>query len=149
MSLDDLLSSDELLSVAENDQKVKANKTKDLVFGLLDISLIMFFFLPFFGQTVKGVIQEVSLLNLNNIEAYILILYLIVTLAIIVCGVITLILRDSEWRLWVNSKSKISIILSVLLILMFIMTRQPYAAGLTFLFLIIKSMMLIKWQCYG
>ena len=146
VSLDDLLSNDELLSVAENDQQVKSNKTKDLVFGLLDISLLLFFFLPFFGQTVNGMIQEVSLLNLSNIENYIKIPYCIGTFALVVCGMITLTLQTSEWRLWVNCKSKISLFLSVILILIFIMTRQPYAAGFTFLFLTIKSMMLIKWK---
>ena len=67
VTIDELLSTDEVLTIAEKDNKQKEKHLRCLVFGLLDISVIMFFFLPFFGQKANGVIQEVSLLSLNEI----------------------------------------------------------------------------------
>ena len=49
VTIDELLSSDELLTIAEEDTKEKESHSRDLLFGLLDMSFIMLFFLPFFG----------------------------------------------------------------------------------------------------
>ena len=70
VTIDELLSGDELLTIAEKDTEQKENHIRDLVFGLLDISVAVFFFLPLFGQKVNGIIQEVSLLSLTGIASY-------------------------------------------------------------------------------
>ena len=49
VSLDELLSSEEILTVAEEDNRQKIHNLQDVVFGLLDCSIVMFFILPFFG----------------------------------------------------------------------------------------------------
>ena len=48
VTVDELLSCDEILSLAQEDQKQKANRFRDLLFGLLDISTALLYFLPFF-----------------------------------------------------------------------------------------------------
>ncbi len=60
VSIDELLSGEEILKIADEDNKQKEKHTRDLVFGLLDCSLIMFLFLPFFGQKGDEIIKEVS-----------------------------------------------------------------------------------------
>ena len=93
VTIDELLSSDEVLSIAEEDNKQKEKYLRSLVFGLLDISVLMFFFLPFFGQKANGIVQEVSLLSLNGISSYLRIAYYTVVIAIIVYGILTLTLK--------------------------------------------------------
>ena len=63
VSIDELLSGDELLNLAEEDCKAKEENLRDRVFGLLDLSVILFFFLPIFAQKTDGNILEVSLLD--------------------------------------------------------------------------------------
>ena len=75
VSIDELLSGEELLSVAENENREKENHFRDLIFGLLDCSIAMFLFLPFFGQKIGGTIYEVSLLSLTEYEIYLKITY--------------------------------------------------------------------------
>ena len=145
VSLDDLLSSEEILDVAENEHKVKEQRIQDIVYGVLDCSLIMFMILPFFGQRVNGVIQEVSLLNLTEYEVYVKIPYLIGISIIVVFGVLTLVLQGNHNVFWFKNKSKISLGLSTVMAIFFIMSMQPYAAMFTFIFLMIKALMLIKW----
>ena len=94
ISIDDLLSGDELLTAAEEDNKQKEKQIRSLVFGLLDLSTAMFFFLPFFGQTVDGILQEVSLLALNEIALYLRTAYFVVVIGIILWGVLTLALQS-------------------------------------------------------
>ena len=60
ITIDELLSGEELLTIAEEDNKQKQKYFYDLIFGLLDCSVITFFFLPLFGQKVNGILQAVS-----------------------------------------------------------------------------------------
>ena len=145
VSLDELLSGDELLTIAAEDNKQKERHLRDLVFGLLDCSVAMFLFLPFFGQRVDGVIQEVSLLSLTAIEAYVKISYLVIVFGIVLWGILTLAFQNSKRTFWVRNKDKISLGLSLVAALFFIVSKQPYAAVFIFTLLVIKALMLIKW----
>ena len=50
VTIDELLSGDEILTIAEADKIQGREQFRDLVFGLLDVSAAMFLFLPFFRQ---------------------------------------------------------------------------------------------------
>ena len=146
VTIDELLSSDEVLSIAEEDNKQKDKQLKSLVFGLLDISVLMFFFLPFFGQKANGVIQEVSLLSLNEITTYLKTAYYAIVISIAVYGILTLTFQNCQKVFWTKNRDKISLILNVAAVLLFIISSQVYAGAFLFIFLVIKALMLIKWQ---
>ncbi len=146
VTIDELLSSNEVLSIAEEDNKQKEKHLKSIVFGLLDISVLMFFFLPFFGQKANEVVQEVSLLSLNGIATYLGIAYYTIVISIAVYGILTLTFQNCQKAFWVKNRDKISIILSVIAVLLFIISSQVYAGAFLFIFLAIKALMLIKWQ---
>lgn len=146
VTIDELLSGNELLSIAEEDTKQKEKHFFDLVSGLLDCSIAMFFFLPFFGQESDAVIQEVSLLSLTGITLYLRTTYFIVVIGIIVSGILTLALQNCHQTFWVKNKSKMSLALNAVGALLFIISSQPYAATFLFIFLMIKVLMLVKWQ---
>lgn len=144
VTIDELLSGDELLTIAEKDTEQKENHIRDLVFGLLDISVAVFFFLPLFGQKVNGIIQEVSLLSLTGIASYLRIAYFVVAIGIAVFGILTLALQKCQQLFWVRNKNRISLILNAVGVTLFIISTQPYAAILLFVFLVIKGLMFIK-----
>ena len=146
VTVDQLLSGEEVLTIAQEDQNQKTGHLRDLVFGLLDISVAMFFFLPFFGQNIGGSVQEVSLLALSEIAAYLKIGYFICVIATILVGVLTLALQNWQAPLWLRSKSILSLGLTAPGILLFILSRQPYAAAFSFLFFVIKGLLLLKKQ---
>ena len=146
VTIDELLSGDELLTIAEEDTKQTEQHFCDLVFGLLDCSIAMFFFLPFFGQKADAIIQEVSLLSLAEIAPYLRTAYFVVVIGIIVFGILTLALQNCSQAFWVKNKSKISLVFNAVGALLFIISSQPYAAAFLFVFLAIKVLMLIKWQ---
>ena len=146
VTIDELLSSDEVLSIAEEDNKQKEKHLRSLVFGLLDISVRMFFFLPFFGQKANGVIQEVSLLSLNEITTYLKTAYYAIVISIAVYGILTLTFQNCQKVFWTKNRDKMSLILNVAAVLLFIISSQVYAGAFLFIFLVIKALMLIKWQ---
>ena len=146
VTIDELLSGDELLIIAEEDTNQKRNHFRDLVFGLLDICIVMFFFIPFFGQAANENVQAVSLLSFIKISSYLRIIYFAIVIAIITMGILTIALQKCQNTFWIKNKSKISLILNIVGILIFIISTQPYAAAFMFVWLIIKALLLIKWQ---
>ena len=144
VSLDELLSGDEILAIAEKDHKEREYTVRDLVFGLLDCAMALLLFLPFFGQKATGAIQNVSLLGLTSVQPYLRAIYLIDVFAMIAMGVVTLALQNCRQLFWLRNKHIASMVLSVISVCLFIISQQPYAAVVTFAFLIIKAFILIK-----
>ena len=143
VTIDELLSGDEVLAIAEEDHKQKEMQSRDLVFGLLDCSCAIFFFLPFFGQRVDGIIQEVSLLSLTGVASYMRAAYFVVIATLILTGLLTFALQNSRWLFWIRNKSKVSVGFNAVGALLFILSLQPYAATLLFVFFLIKVFLLV------
>lgn len=146
VSLDELLSGEEILTIAENDHKQKENIIKDLIFGLLDCGMTLLLFLPFFGQKVDGIFREVPLISLSVIQPYLKISYFSFVFIITIFGVITLALQNCHQKFWIQNKSFFSLALSSVGVCLFIISKQPYSALFIFTFLIIKLLMLIKYR---
>jgi len=144
VSVDDLLSTDQLLTVAEEETKRKTAHLRDLVFGLLDMSMALFFFLPLFGETHGVILQEVSLLSLTAVAPYVRVAYLSVVVLLMLLGVLTLALQNANIPLWLKLKAPASLLLGGVGVLVFILGSQPYAAVYLFVLLIIKVLLLIK-----
>ena len=145
VTIDELLSGEELLTISQEDSKKKERHFRDLVFGLLDIGTAMLVFLPFFGQKADAMIQGVSLLFLTDTAPYLKACYYSVVIGIIILGLATLTLQNCERPFWLRAKSKLSLCLSIVGVLLFIVSRQPYAAIFLLIFMIIKVLMIIKW----
>ena len=75
VTIDQLLSSNQLLLVAENDTRQTKKCFFDLIFGLLDLSIALLFFLPFFAVKSSSSIENVSLISLYSVQPYIKIAY--------------------------------------------------------------------------
>lgn len=144
VSIDELLSGEEILAAADEDFKQRENRSRDIVFGLLDCSMIMFLFLPFFGEKGGEIIKEVSLLSLSGVSEYIKTVYFIIVFGIILTGILILAFQNSDWKFWVKHKNFVSLGFSAAGTICFMMTLQPYAAFFCFVFLAIKAIMLIK-----
>jgi len=144
MSVDELLSGEELINVAEKDSQSKIQHMRDLIFGLLDCALAMFLFLPFFGQREGGVIRQVSLFALTEVQWFIKAAYLTVVLLTIVLGITTLALQNYHGVIWEKRKGDVSVLLSMFGVFIFMASFQPYAAFFIFVFLIIKGIFFIK-----
>ena len=146
VTIDELLSGSELLTVAEEDNKRKENRLKDLLFGLLDISVALLFFLPFFALRIDGNIYEVSLLGLTKIENYLKTIYFLVVCLLIAWGILILALQGVSDKKWDKTKRIVSLTLSAVGVVVFIVSLQPYATVLLLMFLMVKALMLIKWK---
>lgn len=153
VSLDELLSGDALLNLAEKENRQKENDLRSLFFGLLDCSAVLYFFLPLFAER-KGTIRSVS----AGVAPYMLVLYRAVVLLLVLCGAMSTILNSKAFeglRLREQSgekesggflfreqnRERLSLILGAAATLLFTLGMQPYAAVLAFVFLCIKAIL--------
>lgn len=143
VSLDELLSTDEILTFAEENGKEKEKRIRDLVFGLLDVSMLMLLFLPLFAERSENAIIAASLLALNG-ALYLKITYFVLVIASAVTGIMTLALQNVSAPLWVKIKAPLSLAVSFAPALIFIVSSHPYAAVFAFSLLAIKALLLIK-----
>lgn len=139
VTVDELLSSHEVLSIAEEDQKEQESHFRDLVFGLLDCSMALFLFLPLFREEAGGIIRDVSLLLLTQIEPYLKAMYLVFVLGMVIFGILTLAMQNRQ-----GNKHLLSLVCNGAGLLLFIVGLHPYGAALLFAFLMMKVFLLIK-----
>lgn len=144
VTLDELLSADEAVSIAEEQNNETKTHFRDLVFGLLDICFALLLFLPLFATRDGLSIAESSLLNLGGVEPYLKITYFVLAFATVIFGVLTLVLQNCRACVWTRSKGYISLSLSASALLVLVLGLQPYAAVFTFAMLTIKVFVLLK-----
>lgn len=145
VTVDELISSDKALELGEADGKRQAAGIRHLLCALLDISAVLLLFLPLFAQRgAGGLVQSVSLLSLGGVRTYLKILYLAIVIGTTVWGVLMLALQNLQYGLWTKCKTKISFVLNGILVLVLVLSLQPYPAVFTLTLLAVKTAVMIK-----
>ena len=91
VSIDELLSGEKLLFIAEKENKTNIKNICELLFGAVDLFYILLIFLPLYPDTVNGFIYSVSLLNYTEISEFNKIIYFISFFVLIILGILKLI----------------------------------------------------------
>ena len=141
VTLDELLSGEELLHAAQEDLYQQKKDFRRWSFSLLDVSASLLLLLPLFGQTVNGQVQSVSLWQLTEITPYMQGIYLALTVMLSLWGLLTMLCRERLREEWSVSAS---FLLHSAAVLLFIAGSQPYAAALLFVLLVVKLLLLKK-----
>jgi len=144
VSIDELLSCDKLISLAEKENKTKINNICNILFATVDIFAFMLILLPLYPKPVNGYIYSVNLLSYEDITSFNYTLYWILILLLTLLGLIKMILSILK-----NEKGqKILIILSTLVsivtIIYFALRKEPYAVSFLFIFFLSKIIILLE-----
>lgn len=142
ITIDELLSNQEILTLAEKEKNLIVKKTNNLIYGVFDLISILFIFLPLYVKKTDNFIYSVSLFK-SDLSMKLKIIYLIILLVLTVIGITELILNFTNHD---DKKSinKLSLIIQVISILIFIITRQVYLTVIMFILLIMKVLILFK-----
>ena len=146
ITLDELLSTDEILTIAKEDNEKKEKKFRDLVYGLMDVCMSLLLFLPFFASRKDSEVLSSSLIALNGVQPYLKAAYFVAVISTVLVGIISLSLQNCQAKAYLKYKNTISLLLGVASVLLFVISSQPYAAIFSFAPLIIKAILLIKRQ---
>ena len=146
VTIDDLLSSEKLLSIAEKENKANLRNVCDLLVGILDVCTFILIVLPLYPNVVNGFIYSVNLFEYSQITLLNRMLYWIMYISLIVTGIIKLLFVKLETKRYNQIMTGVSMVLSILLVLFLAVTRQPYAVIVVFLLLLIKGVLLLKYS---
>lgn len=146
VTIDRLLSGEELIIAVETDNYEKKKLLCNQIFSFLDISVLLFLIMPFFRQQAGDTVQAVSALSITEISLYMKIRYFTVIILLAFWGAITFIAYKSGNVFFHKYGNRISYILNIIAVFIFIVGMQPYPAVFMFLFLRIKAIMLMKKQ---
>ena len=128
VTVDQLLSTDQVLTIAEEETKKTERGFRELVPGLLDLCAGLLLFLPFFAERGGEEIRAVSLLSLSAVSLYLRVLYGVLVSALVAVGLLTLALQGRDLKIWVRCRGWLSLGLSIAAGLLFVLSLQPYPA---------------------
>ena len=145
VTIDELLSSEKLLSIAEKENESNLRSICDLLFGILDICSFILIVLPIYPNVVDGFVYSVNLFAYTQTTSLNRILYWIMFVSLIVAGIIKLLLTKFRMEKCNKTLTGVSMVFSILIVLFLAMTRETYAIIVVFLLLVVKGVLFLKY----
>lgn len=146
VTIDDLLSSEKILIIAEKENRSNLQEMGNLLLGMADICSIFLFVLPIYPKKMEGFVYSVNLFSYTQTTGMNRWLYVILFSLLVAAGVIKLLLTRLGIDKWNWRMTVISMILSVLSVLFLAVTREAYALIIVFSLLIIKGVSIFSLQ---
>ena len=144
VSIDDLLSGEQLIFIAEKENKSNLNSVCDLLLGFLDVFSLMLIFLPLYPKPVNGYIYSVNLFRYVDSNTFIIRIYWALFISLTIIGIVKILMVYFKFEQGKKIITSLSTGLSIIAVLFLAMAREPYAITVTFLLLLIKGILLYK-----
>ena len=144
VTIDDLLSGDQLISIAEKENKTNIGSICDFLFGIIDLCTVLLILLPLYPNTLDRTVYPVNLFHYTETSVMNLIIYWIIFVSLIGLGMVKLVL--AKWKTEKNDKytTYLSLCINIFGVLYLALAREAYATILVFLLLLIKGMVFFK-----
>ena len=144
ITIDDLLSGEKLISIAEQENKSNIRTICDLMFGMADLLSFLLIVLPLYPKTVNGYIYSVNLFAYTETTAFNRWVYWILFLGLVLTGGVKILMTQSKVGGKQNIMTVCSMTLSVGAVLFLALAKEPYAVTVTFLLLVIKGALFFR-----
>ena len=146
VSIDELLSGEKLISIAEKENKSNIRNICDWLFGMVDVCSFLLIVLPLYPNAVEGVVYSVNLISYTQITTFKYWTYWSLFVALLMIGIMKIVFIKMEIEKGHRITMGISMMLSILSVLFLAMSREAYAITVTFILLVIKGMLLFKYS---
>ena len=144
VSIDELLSGEKLLSIAEKENKSNIKNMCDLLFGIVDLFSLILIILPLYPNTIGDFVYSVNLLNYAQTSQFNKTICWVGFISLVLLGFVKIILTRNKLEKGNKILAELSIVISILMVLFLAVTREVYAVVVAFLLLMIKGIILIK-----
>lgn len=143
VSIDDLLSGDVLISIAEKENKANITKLCNLLFAIVDIFSFMLIILPLYPKEIDGYVYSVSLLSYSDISVAHLSLYWVLFVSAIIMGIVKFILTQLNVKKGQALVTTCSFIISILTVLVLGLSSEAYAIAMAFVLVVLKGLLML------
>lgn len=144
VSIDDLLSADKALSLAEQENKASQRSFCDLLLGISDLCAILLILLPLYPRVEGKTVYAVDFLTYARTAAFSGRIFAFLFAGLILMGAVKIGSVCGKTETAQPLLTGISLCISIAAVLLLAVTRNAYATSLTFLLLVIKGTLLLK-----
>ena len=139
ITLDDLIKTDEILIVAQNEKAQNLNRFALYVDGVFNISTVLSLLLPLYKTKLNNIFYSVPLYQFGG---WLKCIFWLFPITMMLCGIIQLLISKSDCEKAKSIITILGIMVNVCAIILLILGNQPYPSILFFIFLLIKSAVL-------
>ena len=144
VTIDELLSGEKLLSIAEKENQSNMQNMCRMLAGAIDLFYFLLIVLPLYPKSMDGFISSVNLIAYTETTAFNRMIYWGMFLALIVIGMLEIALVQLKITKAHKIQLAVSMLLSILAVLFLALTGETYATALAFLLFILKVFLSIK-----
>lgn len=144
VTIDELLSSEELITAAQDDNRKNISDLLDLLTGCTDIMSLMMLLLPLYPEKLDGTFTAVSLLRYTQIAFPFASVCWVLMLLLIAAGAVKVLMHYRHIEKGHSALTALSFVLSIIAVLFLTAARLPYAVTIVFLMLVIKGILAVK-----
>lgn len=144
VSIDELLSGEKLLSLAEKENSSNTRKICDIIFGVADLLSFVLFVLPLYPSTIEGFVYSVGLLSYTETSKINIAVYWVLFALLVLSGAVKLIFAKLKAEKCGKASAYISLVISMVAVLFLSLTREAYALVVVFLLFVIKVTVFIN-----
>lgn len=144
VTIDELIGTEEIITLAEQDIKNSDKKHTALICGILDCLNTLLLLLPLFGDSNTTEVLSVSVFGLTGVSTWLKMIFIIIIGLSALNGFCAVIISNFEKPLWNRHRLITGLALSIAGTVLFMLTRQPYAGIFYLCFLMIKGVLILK-----
>lgn len=144
VSIDELLSGEKIISIAEKENKSNLKNMCSLCFGITDILYLTLIILPLYSISAGERICAVNLFVFIEKTLFNQMVFPIMFLLIMLCGAAKAVLSFMKIEKGQKALTIVSMLLGIVTVLLLALTREAYAISTAFLLLMIKVALLLK-----
>lgn len=145
VTIDELLSGEKLISIAETEKKTAVQKLCRMILGIVDVFSFMLIILPLYPKPLDGYIYSVNLFDYTDTTSFNKTVYWILFIGLMLIGVVQIILTQYKLEKVQKYVIVLSIIINIFTVLFLAMTRESYAIAVSFMLLVVKAIILYRY----
>ena len=144
VTVDELLSGEKLLSIAEKENVSNIRNMCELLFGFADLLSLALIALPLYPNVIDGYVYSVSLLEYTQATPLNKTAYWAAFLSLVATGLLKIILTKIRIERGSKTVTVLSLAVSILAVVYLAAAREAYAAVVAFLLLVINWVQVVQ-----
>lgn len=141
ITLDELLRAEEVISIAEKENKENLDRLVGYVEGIVNILALVSVLLPLY-KVEEG--QAFYAVPLYRYQGWLAVFYWLFPIVMAACGIVQVLLNQGEREVLKKTVSMAAAILNAGAILLLILSGQPYPAVMSFLLFAVKAWLKLR-----
>ena len=146
VSIDELLSAENMVSIAEKENKENIQYICNMLLGTVDLMALALIILPIFPSLRDGFYYAVSLPYYTQTSDFNRVGYWGLIVSLVLMGVAKLIMTRLRLKRGQKTVTTLSLVIGIIAVLFFAMAREAYGAVILFLMVVAKWMLIYKMR---